>query len=638
MPEIPTLTIFDPSGTERATLAGISAERARHVTERGSARFVVDREEWQSVASAINRRGDRFRIDADGETGWFGGRFRDTERGTQTVTVILDDYERDARDAQPTGGQVLFQNVDDATVVQDALSRIPTLSPGTIETVATGLSFSFANAEPAKMIRDAAQPGGALVRYNADRTVDFIERPAVDGTEPELSTATGTLVGEPDVSDDNRNPPTEIIGLGAQSGPNQVRATATVDPNAARDVYRRYENKDIQQQSRLQTTVDRLAAEVAAATEKLDVETEAVSLSVAPGDPIDFVWPAEEINATLRVIEYTETVTQRGRRYAPLRVSNRWPEQGGADKAVADLERFNRGYQGFIDRDIAPYGPEVAGDGNPREITVPNWPDDIVNEITVELTVQGSPWRSPVDDDGHIHSIDDTTAENTELGVVDDRQQDITNLDLDGIGDELIDDFTPSVTTSMVICNFSARIRNQDETQFSGSSVQARIYDFTDGVFWPNADGVGPGASVLDSSDSIFEGTIIAFGERSGNTLRLEFNTNGDSATVTTSVSWNAIDVHTHSFNGTTNSQATLVPEVITEFQGTTYYPDDVEIRVNGSLVTTVAGNDSAEWSETVDLSGELTPGDNTITATPASRGTLNLILASELFRRGATQ
>jgi len=62
-------------------------------------------------------------------------------------------------------------------------------------------------------------------------------------------------------------------------------------------------------------------------------------------------------------------------------------------------------------------------------------------------------------------------------------------------------------------------------------------------------------------------------------------------------------------------------------------------VSVNGSPVTTLSGNATGEFQTTVDLSGELEPGQNTISATPTGqRGSLNLTLSTELFRRGRTQ
>jgi hypothetical protein len=61
-----------------------------------------------------------------------------------------------------------------------------------------------------------------------------------------------------------------------------------------------------------------------------------------------------------------------------------------------------------------------------------------------------------------------------------------------------------------------------------------------------------------------------------------------------------------------------------------------VRIDVNGSTVTTVPGENNIEWQEEVDLRGELSPGNNEIVAEPTGqRGSINLTLQSELFRRG---
>jgi len=92
---------------------------------------------------------------------------------------------------------------------------------------------------------------------------------------------------------------------------------------------------------------------------------------------------------------------------------------------------------------------------------------------------------------------------------------------------------------------------------------------------------------------------------------------------------------------GTTETESTtnvtdFDAQVIDTFNGNSYYPSSVEIRVNGTIVTTLTGDSTADWQETVDLIGELTPGQNTITATPTgSRGSLNLTLSSQLFRTG---
>jgi hypothetical protein len=653
MPELPTLTITAADGTVRDTLTGIRAERDRHVTDRSRARFVLDAARWQTVADSINRRADRFRIDAAGETGWFGGRFRDTERGGQQVTVILDDYERDGRDAQPTGGQVLFQNVDDATVVQDAISRIPTLSAGTIQTVTSGLSFSFSNAEPAKMIRDAAQPGGAIVRYNADRTVDFVARPTT-ASEPELSTAANTLVGDPDVSDDNRNPATEIIGLGAQSGPNQVRATATVDPTAARDVYRRYENKDIQQQDRLQTTVDRLADEVAAAEEKLDVEADAINLDVRPGDPLAFVWPARGIDETVRVIEFTEVINERGQRYAPLRVSNRWPEQGGSDKAIADLERFNRGYQGFIDRDNFRAVERQPVDGSLAATGEYPYPDDVVTEVTSEITVRSLPYRSYVSSGGHTHTIDigQRTSLNNAVDINDSQSATVDfagggTIDL-AAGETVDKDFTiPDGWSAYPTVIELVAIGNDDDPN-APAVGDALAWSFASGSYWSSSTKSSehvqfkpPKVSAVDALTIRASRTIGDVNP--GDNISLFVENISGSEIAFDFLEANLYNIrHTHTVDigsETSQSAAGFAPGVVESF------PDDpganangellasnLDIVINGSTVATDIG--SGEFTQTVDISGDLSAGVNDIEITSDTPGLVSAYVQTELFRQ----
>jgi hypothetical protein len=609
MPQLPTLTIETPSGTERATLTGDAAERDAHVTEQGRARFRVDRAEWQTVADDINPRDDRFTIAADGDSEWFGGRFRDTERGgNDLVTVVLDDYERDAQDAQPTGGQKTFQNADDAAVVLDALSRVPTLSAGTVTTVASGVSYSFSNAEPAAMIRTAAQSGGALVRYNPDRTVDFVERPTA-APSVTLSPSSGTVVGDPDVRDDNRNPPTVIVGLGAQSGPNQVRAESVVDPNADREVYRKYTNTDIKNESRLQTIIDRLASEVASAPQKLDIETEAVDVDLSVGDRVEFVWPAEGIDTTLRVIEYTETITNRGRRYAPIRLANRWPEKGGADKAAEDLERFNSGYEGFVDRDNFSLDSQPVTDTLNAEDSY-FYPDDVITEVRAEIRVRGRAYRAY--SSGAELNTEYQNVFHTFVGY------NVETLPVSGDFVEVTPEFSPSNPLSQLL-NF---LIIEDSTS---PSISARLYDKTEDTYYPQ-NGDGPNRIDVNTPGEGQVGQTIhtPIGKDvSGNTLVWEAAQLVPIADETAKFAAfsDAIGTHTHP------------PDPgVTEFD---LFPSNCDVLVNGTSAGVSLGDGTSEFAETVDISGLLTPGDNEIEITSDTTGRITGAIRTELFRQG---
>lgn len=88
----------------------------------------------------------------------------------------------------------------------------------------------------------------------------------------------------------------------------------------------------------------------------------------------------------------------------------------------------------------------------------------------------------------------------------------------------------------------------------------------------------------------------------------------------------------------TSDSVTAFQPGIVDSFGGTTYYPTDVDIVVNGTTITTLTGDSTANWQETIDLRNQLTPGSNTIEALPTGqRGQLNIHLYSELFRRGVS-
>jgi hypothetical protein len=648
MPATPDLRIETPSGTERATLSGLTAERDRYIVEPARAEITVDRDEWQAVVDSINERADRFRIDAEGVTGWFGGRFRDTERGTHTVTVMLDSYERDAQDAEPTGGQKLYQNVDDATIVSDALSRVPTLSPGTIQTVASGLSFSFANASAAKQIRDVAEAGGALVRYNADRTVDFLNRSTADGTEPELSPSAGTLIGDPDISDDNRNPPTDIIGLGAQSGPNQVRATATVVAGADRRVYRRYENKDIQTQSRLQTIVDRLATEIGAAGPKLDIEAEAVGIDLSPGDLVDVLWPEQDLSDTLRTIETSRVIDADGARYAAVRAANRWPEQGGAQKAREDLERFRSGYQGFIDRDnFSIDNQPVSASLNAEDSYF--YPSDVVDEKRAEIRVRGRAYRSFVASAGHTHDIQigTTTSLNDAVDVNDSAQLTLTLTN----GTSSWSDgatFTENATVPsswegypiFVVLRVTGAAPTDTNAPVAGDAVSfsfdssslltAGIQSSEHHQFTPSDVAFGDNLDIRAYRTA----TDITPGQNFGAFLRNISGTtlNIDAAEVTLV---NMRHNHTIDIGTETSESAAGFEPGVQEFN---LYPSNVDVLVNGQSVGVSLGGGSGPFASTVDIAGLLGPGDNQIEFTSDTTGRVTGAVRTELFRQGPEQ
>ncbi|SNZ18181.1 hypothetical protein SAMN06269185_3282 [Natronoarchaeum philippinense] len=603
-----SLRIDGSDGTTKTTVSAQTANKKEELKgEMARAEVELLRSAWADVEDVLDRRNDRLIIEKPDGSTFFAGRFDEDRRGNGSVTVSVESYELDAKQAEPTGANVVYQNVNDSTIVQDLIDLVPTLSAGTIDTLASNLSMSFSYAEPSKGIRSVAEATGAELRYNYDRTIDYVDRRGTDKPGVVLSPSEQTVVDNPRITEDAREDVTHIRGFGAQSGPDQITATATADSyNGGRPNWKEYENKEIKAVSRLQRIIDQRINEYDGEPRHLDIDTSAVGVDVALGDRVTVQIPEENIDRMLRVISRRSVLGTAGA-VLKLVTSNRLLTRDDQNqKARKDLQRFNRGYQGYVDRNTAPYGPEVAGDGNPREIIVPDWPDDIVDEQFVNLVVQGSAWRSPVTPLSHDHSV--SIADHSHSVSISGHQHEV---DIPGHQH----DYEQAVLDHR---------HTHNDYEFQTGQTDGHDHSYQNGFGYVTLqDGTFTRASggVLGGSWSTTSTTT----ESGGSTT--ETTKSGGATTTTTSDGGGTTT--------TTDSSVPLSPEITTTFQGNSYYPTDVTISVNGTDITTVSGDSSSSWSETVDLTGELTPGQNTITATPATRGQINLILSSELFRRG---
>lgn len=660
-----TLRVEDPAGQTKVSVPAKIAERADELLgEMTHGEVVLHRDAWRDVDDVLDRRNDRVAVDdlRDGST-FLAGRFDYDERGDGMVTVAIEGYELDAKDAEPTADNVVYQNYDDSQIVTDLLTQVPTLEPGTIETIATNLSMSFSHAEPSKALRDVCPPTGGELRYNDDRTVDYVDRIGSDKPEIVLSPDEQTVIEDPEITEDARENVTHIRGFGALSGPDQITAEAVANSyDGGRPIWREYENKDVKEESRLQRIIDQQVEEYDGEPRHIEIDVTTVGLDIELGDRVTVELPEENIDRMLRVIKRRELLTGVGATLS-LVLSNRLLT-GGEDSQEArkDLQRFNRGYQGFVDRSQITSGWNPAGDGTPQELVVVNWPDDIVEEKDVTLAVQGRSWRSPVDFSEHFHEVVLETDDHDHLVDVlttsGASASDSDNIDPIAQGTSGVDgsfsfsdDFTvPSLDgdtrTCILFIDFSISTADADLTAFAGG-VEIDISSGFDTIYSESAQ-----TSLLNSVPKTWM-VVYTGDDIQGDTVDIEFegSTNYE-ANIRYDISSVALGDHDHLIDiledtadgggqtlfETTDPENAAIPEIITEFDGSQYYPSDVTIEVNGTEVETIAGDDSSDWTETIDLEGELNPGLNTISATPGTRGELNLSLASELFRRGRSE
>ncbi|WP_226041561.1 hypothetical protein [Natrinema sp. DC36] len=565
-----TLRVDDANGTTKTTVSAQTAEKVEALKgDMDHGEVVLHRDEWSNVDDILERRTDHLVVEAPTSADpLFAGRFDDDKRGDGTVTVSIAGYERDSKDAEPTNDNVVYQNVNDSAVVGDLLGLVPTLDVGTVDTLATNLSMSFSYAEPSKALRDTAEATGAELRYNYDRTVDYVDRRGTDRPEVVLSPDSQTIVGDLEITEDAREEVTHIRGFGAQSGPDQVTAEAVADSyDGGKQIWAKYENKDIQEQSRLQRIIDQMATEYDGEPRHLEVKTSVAGVDVGLGDRVTVQIPKEGVDRTLRVLKRRSILGTAGA-VLELTLSNRLLTRSDSGRQNRkDIQRFNRGYQGFVDRSQITSGWNAAGDGTPQELVVVNWPDDIVEEKDVTLAVQGRAWRSPVTPLSHDHEV-----------TISSHDHEVT-----------IPDHTHEYAMNLISHNHTSGdlTADPDTGEISGGTALASAG--------------GPQETTESGGGSV------------------ETTDNGGGVSTTT------------------GSSVPLAPQVTTQFEGTTYYPSDVTISVNGQELTTIVGDSSGSWTQTVNLETELNSGLNTITASPSTRGELNLSLASELFRRGRT-
>jgi len=192
------LRYTDESGTQHE-LGYTEAELEKEFDRQWAARVFLNRDKFDE--SGVERGETKMYVvksssqsNANAE---FGGRFRDVSRQGSVTEIIIDTFERDARDALPTDGGERWQNANDPVVVRDAISNVPTLSEGTIEDVSSEpVSTLFSHSTQAKKIRTIADVADADVRYNADQTVDYLARLGADKTNTTLSPANQNIVGD----------------------------------------------------------------------------------------------------------------------------------------------------------------------------------------------------------------------------------------------------------------------------------------------------------------------------------------------------------------------------------------------------------------------------------------------------------
>ncbi|WP_135535368.1 hypothetical protein [Halostella pelagica] len=678
-----TLRAEAPDGTVKTTVGADTAAKGSTLT--GSfphASIALSRGEWATLDDALDRRNDHLiiedpsdgsdwaggRFDGAGDGGGGGGQIRGAtvQGGAGTRTIRIASFALDFVDAEPSSPESVYQNVADSTIVQDVVDAVPTVSTGTVETIASALSMTFSNADRAKQLQDIVEAAGGEIRWHPDATLDYVGRVGADRNLT-LSPSNQNVIGQPEITEESRDNVTHIKGFGAQQGSNQVTATAVADSYAGgRKIWRKYENKDVIEQSRLQSIIDRQVTEYDGEPTRLDIRATVVDEQLSLGDRVTVRLPDDGIDRMLRIIELAERLTKRGREYVAL-LSNRLATRGDPAGTQTDLQRFNRGFQGFVDRDNFRAVGRQPISASYNAVGEYQYPDDVVREERAEITVVSLPYRAYVSPAGHTHDVSvthpqhshgvsvshpkhthdvsATSGSSTSPSTTDFPNNDGGVVTVSATSGSDVDTYTVGNPTFLVsslinVRNASSGQRSLEISLNNRTTGESGIVDtnpiemaadetvVVSGIVPGNVNGDDLAWNVYNISGSDasvdFETHYLEMGRHDHDISTTSSAELGTTSTETSDASLGATE------STTTGSTAAFEPG-LNEFAGET--ASNVDVLVGGSEVASNIG--SGEFRTTVDISGEFSPGTNDIEIASDSLGFVTAIVQTELFRRG---
>lgn len=323
----------------------------------------------------------------------FGGQLRNVVRNGPEIELIVNSFEEYAREAQPTPGDDEYTNVDDSTIISDAISDTPNLSAGTINTVKSGISFVFSHSSQALKIRDTEEITSGEVRYNPDKTVDYIDSLGSDKTGTTLSPSNQNIIDDPEVKRHGGDEQvTHLRAIGSGEGEHQITAEAvSAGYSGGREVWTVVSNKSLTNEDALQAYADTLIGEMT--TEHIEVETVVKGPTVELGDEFGVKIPEENVDRNLRVVESTWLWDSKGSRYSVVLSSRQKTRDDPETDQKKDVGRYNSAMEGSAVPINAGGGRSPVSPGNSYVMKL-YYPSETVFEHRLNLRIMGLPYRA----------------------------------------------------------------------------------------------------------------------------------------------------------------------------------------------------------------------------------------------------
>ena len=617
--------------TRETRLRVDGATLEEHLDEQARLECAVPREDFYDAWDDIDYLQDRLYLVVDGDLA-FGGRLRDLERGGESVTLNIHSFEEDAKYAEPTGGALKFVNARDVDIVADALDRVAGLEAGRVEAFDYEVGYLFSHASPAKMIRKTTESSGAEVRYNADRTVDYVRRLGVDRstTISPLNQSVSTQFGATEKANE---PATHILALGTGEGDHQVKTvveSAEFD-SSQREVWKKFKDKDIAEEDRLETVAQQQMAEYEQAPESIELDLDISGIGIELGDTFPVVYPRENIDTRLRVVDLETNLTAEGVTYSAT-LSNRRLTN---DRAGAEQRRSAEQFQTSFEGNAVP----ISDSGGRQPVDPDNnyqmdifYPSDVVYELDAAVNVQAVPYRafsSGASESAGI-VVDQTSSQNDEFERVTEYDFGSETFNLPEREWVTIASIGPVEEETSMFGVMSLITLDTDPIPSYGLSVDVRLYNVDNGEYYPMVFGSRLSLNQYDSeSFTIFDPTDVQ-----GETLELQIRHLGmDEGTHTLVHSTRAFGFgkHSHEINFKVPEHGHDPEPGIVEFDR---YPSECDVLVNGDSVGVSLGDGDGTFEEEVDIGGYLSEGFNDVEVTSSTLGHLNCTVSADVYRQ----
>lgn len=594
------------SGTTHV-IEGTRSEELHEFGTQSIASLYTTRPELNRVR--LNEGTDHIYAEENGER-LFGGVLRDVIRSGTEPELVVESFERLAREAEPSDGDLIYNNARDSRIYTEAAEDIPDLALR-FHGVTDFTTMVFNYASPAKRIRKTADALGKEVAYTAEKTVEVHGEMGEDRSDVTLSPSAENISG--DFRPERHSGGDEITHLkllGTGEGAAQVEANLVPEADSKsytnKYTYKNYDwdagdhkkwdtriNKGISDPETLGEHGIELINELKQQFVEVDITVE--DHDVGLGDLFHLRNDTERFDEQLRAVEVERIVDQAGRRYNVLFSNRRLSRQRADDEEKKDLDRYKMAFEG---------SPITLSHGGGRQPVNGRlnyefsfyYPAEVTYEHRVKLQIFGKAYRaysSGAAASGGQHSHDVSISDHEHSVDIPSHSHSVS------VSDHSHD--MPSLT-------HDHPISGSDTTDGAdGSGIHTHDFDFFE---YTNLE--SPGDGTTSDAGGGFNTTSSSGGGSTETT-----SSGGDDFTTTSEDGGE----HTHDPN-----------PGITEF---TEFPQNCNVLVNGQSVGVSVGDGDGEFEASVDLAGYLNPGTvNTIEVTSSTLGHLQAHIDVDCFRQ----